>query len=71
MSQRSKKKGYKRSGQIGWEAFLPKPKQKHGAFNYRKDCRKKWELNLEGIVLVASARGLNAGRLMLIGPEGR
>jgi hypothetical protein len=44
---------------------------KHGAFNYREDSGKKCKLNLEGVVLVASAGGLNERRLALIGLEGR
>ena len=37
---------------------------KYGAFDHRRDCGKKCRLNLEGVVLVASAGGLNAGRLV-------
>jgi hypothetical protein len=44
---------------------------KHGVSNYRADCGKKCKLNLGGVMLVASVGGLNAGRLALIGIEGR
>ena len=30
----------------------------------------KWKLNLEGVALVASAHGVNAGGLVLIGARG-